>query len=119
MSTQPDSESSEETPIPPTDEDVSDASELTATQTDTSLLVNLLSAYASLVDPEEGTDLQFVHTHSINGVKCAKLELNDVQKEFEYWQKAVLCSVLGANPPYEAIKGFINRIWVGFEIDKS
>ena len=35
-----------------------------------------------------------------------------------YWSNAVICSVLGANPPYDVIKGFINRIWAAFEIDK-
>ncbi|KAJ8429723.1 hypothetical protein Cgig2_024975 [Carnegiea gigantea] len=42
----------------------------------------------------------------------------DVQSEIEYWNSAVLCSVLGANPPLEVIEGFIRRIWQAFEIDK-
>jgi len=35
-----------------------------------------------------------------------------------YWQNAVLCCVLGANPPYEVIDGFVQRIWTGCAIDK-
>lgn len=30
----------------------------------------------------------------------------------------MLCSVLGANPPMEVIKGYMHRIWQNFEIDK-
>ena len=30
----------------------------------------------------------------------------------------MICCVLGANPPYEVIAGFINRIWKDFSIDK-
>ena len=41
-----------------------------------------------------------------------------VVSEIAYWQNAVLCCVLGENPPYELIDGFIRRIWIGCEIDK-
>ncbi|KAJ8436173.1 hypothetical protein Cgig2_034201 [Carnegiea gigantea] len=71
-----------------------------------------------MVDPEEGADLKFIPTRTINGVKCSKLEKEDVEAEIEYWQQAVLWSVLGANPPFEVIKGFINRIWASMDIDK-
>ena len=70
------------------------------------------------MNPAEGTNLQFIPTQSINGAKCAILELNDVQTEIDYWKNAVLCSILWANPPFELMKGFINRIWGGFDIDK-
>ncbi|KAJ8421398.1 hypothetical protein Cgig2_009479 [Carnegiea gigantea] len=63
--------------------------------------VQTLSSYASVVDPEEGTDLKFIPTHLINGVRCAKLEKDDVAAEINYRQHAVLCSVLGANPLLE------------------
>ena len=42
----------------------------------------------------------------------------DVVAEIEYWQIAVLCSVVGANPPFEIILGLIKRIWATFDIDK-
>ncbi|KAJ8419338.1 LOW QUALITY PROTEIN: hypothetical protein Cgig2_024013 [Carnegiea gigantea] len=48
-------------------------------------------------------------------MRCAKLEKEDVAAEIDYWQQAVLCSVLGANPPFE---GFIKRIWATLDIDK-
>ena len=53
--------------------------------------VQVTSAYASLVEPEEGTELLYVPTTSINGVKCAKLEQQDVIGEVEYWNNAVVC----------------------------
>ncbi|KAL9227831.1 hypothetical protein vseg_003477 [Gypsophila vaccaria] len=42
----------------------------------------------------------------------------DVDEEVEYWQQAVVCYILGANPPWEVIEGFIRRIWTKFNIDK-
>ncbi|KAJ8420572.1 hypothetical protein Cgig2_025919 [Carnegiea gigantea] len=69
----------------------------------------IVSSYASLVDPEEGTELKFVSTEIIDGKQIAKIERED---------NAVLCYVLGANPPYEIMQGFIKRIWRAFEIDK-
>jgi len=41
-----------------------------------------------------------------------------VENEIEYWQNAIICSVLGANPPFEIMQGFISRIWGAYEIDK-
>ena len=38
--------------------------------------------------------------------------------EIHYWKSAVLCTVLGANPPFEVMKGFFNRIWANYAIDK-
>jgi len=62
--------------------------------------------------------LKFVHLQMVNGVKCAKIEPQHVQSEIEYWNSAVLCSVIGANPPLEVIEGFVRRIWQAFGIDK-
>ena len=86
--------------------------ELTSTQ------VKSTSSCASLVDLEEGTDLKFVSAEFIDGERIAKIDREDVEAEIEYWQNAVICSVLGANPPSEIIQGFIKRIWGAFEIDK-
>ena len=80
--------------------------------------VQLLSSYASVVDLEEGTDLKYIATHTINRVRCATLEKEDVAVEIEYWQQPVLCSVLGANPPFKVMQGLIKRIWAPLDIDK-
>lgn len=74
--------------------------------------------YASLLDEDEGTHLRYIPAQVIDGRKCAQIEREDVASEIEYWQSAVLCSVLGANPPLEVMKGYINRIWGNYEIDK-
>ena len=69
------------------------------------------SSYAAMADLDKGTSLNFVHSPMVNGMKCAKIEPQDVQSEIDYWKTAVLCSVIGANPPLEIIKGFVRRIW--------
>ncbi|KAJ8431317.1 hypothetical protein Cgig2_032307 [Carnegiea gigantea] len=76
------------------------------------------SSYAAMADPDEGTSLNFVHSLMVNGVKCAKIEPQDVQSEVDCWKSAVLCSVIGANPPLEVLNGFVRRIWQACEIDK-
>ena len=62
------------------------------------------STYAAIAGPDEGTSLNFVHSQMVNGVKCAKIEPQDGQSEIEYWNSAVLCSVIEANPPLEVIE---------------
>ncbi|KAJ8433396.1 hypothetical protein Cgig2_028996 [Carnegiea gigantea] len=70
--------------------------------------VPITRSYASMVDPDEGTDLKFMPARTIN----------DVAEEIEYWQQSIFCSVLGANPPFEVMQGFIKRIWSALDIDK-
>jgi len=71
-----------------------------------------------MVDPIEGTALDFIPATEIQGIKCAKLVESNVVDEIAYWHNAFLCCVLGANPPLEVIDGFVRRIWKGYEIDK-
>ena len=42
------------------------------------------NTYASMVDLGEGAELQFMPSSLINGVKCAKVELDDVKDEIDY-----------------------------------
>ena len=51
-------------------------------------------------------------------MKCAKLNAEDIVEEATYWQNAVVCCVLGANPPFEVIEGYVRRRWKDFAINK-
>ena len=73
-------------------------------------------SFAQLVDPNEGTELKFIPAQIINGTKFSQLEKSDVVDEIHYWQSAVLCMVLGANPPFEVMKGFFKRIWAALSL---
>ena len=48
-----------------------------------------------------------------------KIDYEDVKDEIEYWENVVVCYVIGANPPFPVIEGFIRRIWGKFGIDKD
>ena len=63
-----------------------------------------------MVDPDEGTTLEFIPTKIIDGVKCAEIDKEDVFPRIAYWQNAILCTVTGANPPFGVIKGFIRNM---------
>ncbi|KAJ8428194.1 hypothetical protein Cgig2_031471 [Carnegiea gigantea] len=76
------------------------------------------NSFASLVDPEEGTFLKFMQTTEISGKKCAKIDMNDIQPEIDFWEQAVIYKVLGANPPFFVMEGFLKCIWRAFEIDR-
>ncbi|KAJ8420994.1 hypothetical protein Cgig2_023908 [Carnegiea gigantea] len=68
-----------------------------------------ISTFATMIDPDEGTSLFFHRSQVVNGVKCAKIEIQDLQPEIDYWKSAILCSVLGANLPLELIEGFVKH----------
>ena len=38
--------------------------------------------------------------------------------EIEFWQSIILCSVLEANPPFEVMQGYLNRIWENYEVER-
>lgn len=66
--------------------------------------------------PIEGYDLTMNDCSSskIN----VKITLDDVKDEIDYWSTAVICYVLGSNPPQIVMEGYFNRIWKGKGIDK-
>ncbi|KAL9224929.1 hypothetical protein vseg_000908 [Gypsophila vaccaria] len=36
-----------------------------------------------------------------------QIQQEDVDEEIEFWNQAVVCFILGANPPWEVVEGFI------------
>lgn len=46
-----------------------------------------------------------------------QIELEDVKKEIENWKNSV-CYILGANPLFSIVDGFVQRIWKDLSIDK-
>ncbi|XP_074293104.1 uncharacterized protein LOC141620024 [Silene latifolia] len=47
-----------------------------------------------------------------------QVTLEDVQPEIEYWSTAVICYVLGGNPLWSLLSGFIQRLWGKYKYDK-
>ncbi|KAL9236160.1 hypothetical protein vseg_010861 [Gypsophila vaccaria] len=47
-----------------------------------------------------------------------KLNPEDVADEINFWKTSAICFILGANPPWEIVNGFIKRIWGKFDYDK-
>ena len=77
-----------------------------------------ICSYASLVDPAEGINLKYMPLVEINGQKYSKIDKTNVMSKVEHLSTAVICGVVGANPPLEVIEGFVGRIWSAKSIDK-
>ena len=58
---------------------------------------------ASIVDPDEGTTLEFISVPVFNGVKFAKVDVKDIEEGITYWHNAIICYVLGASLPSPAL----------------
>ncbi|XP_062103549.1 uncharacterized protein LOC133814628 [Humulus lupulus] len=46
-----------------------------------------------------------------NGQKLAQVDAEEVRIQSANWSSAVVCMVLGANPPMAVFEGFIKRVW--------
>ncbi|XP_074314439.1 uncharacterized protein LOC141649654 [Silene latifolia] len=55
---------------------------------------------------------------SPNSPPLLQFTMEDVQPELEYWSTAVICYVLGGNPPWELLSGFVSRLWRKYKYDK-
>ncbi|KAK9668763.1 hypothetical protein RND81_13G084800 [Saponaria officinalis] len=42
---------------------------------------------------------------------------DEVKEELNFWKHVVYCFILGANPPWDVIEGFVYRIWAKYKID--
>ncbi|KAH0678368.1 hypothetical protein KY284_019453 [Solanum tuberosum] len=63
---------------------------------------------------EEGIDLNGEANPSLS----VKITSDDIKEEVEYWGTAVVCYVLGSNPPPTVMEGYFRRIWKKLGIDK-
>ncbi|XP_074315351.1 uncharacterized protein LOC141651545 [Silene latifolia] len=57
-------------------------------------------------------------TEAANPKVLLQLSEEDVASEITYWKSSVFCFILGANPPWNVVEGFIKRVWSKFDIDK-
>ncbi|RAL47695.1 hypothetical protein DM860_012320 [Cuscuta australis] len=76
-------------------------------------------SYAEVVEgvATSQVNLSFIPADVVNGQLVATLTVDDVIEGCGEWDKALLCCVLGANPPVDVIKGFVNRIWREYRIE--
>ncbi|XP_074316134.1 uncharacterized protein LOC141652515 [Silene latifolia] len=88
---------------------------------------NLSEVMESILEEESDEDWvevpgrsngQITDSPSSSRVSGLQLTNSDVKDELEYGSTAVYCYVLGANPPWKVLDGFVKRIWGYTEIEK-
>ncbi|XP_062099710.1 uncharacterized protein LOC133805542 [Humulus lupulus] len=55
--------------------------------------------------------LEFTEPIFREGRKFAQIDAEEVKMQSANWSSAVICMVLGANPPMAVFEGFIKRVW--------
>ena len=64
-------------------------------------------------------EFEKVHQNNSTDNRIAiEFDLEDVQEEIDYCNSSLICYVLGANPPFPIIDGFLRRIWTKKGVDK-
>ncbi|XP_062114375.1 uncharacterized protein LOC133825453 [Humulus lupulus] len=53
-----------------------------------------------------------------DGQLIAQVDKEEIEVEASFWQSAMVCVVLGANPPLSVFEGFINRMWGKLGIER-
>lgn len=65
-----------------------------------------------------GFKLDYFSPIEVAGEKIEKIDYEDIESEIAYWSFAIVCYVLGANPPSCVFNGFIHKIWGKYGIQK-
>lgn len=58
-----------------------------------------------------GLCLEYVPPSLVNGKVVTLMEHDDIESKLEFWKSSLACYVLGANPPFTVMEGFLKRIW--------
>lgn len=53
-----------------------------------------------------------------SNVEKIKIDIEDIQCEIAFWNSALICYVIGANPLGHVMEGFVCRIWRNQGVDK-
>ncbi|XP_074266107.1 uncharacterized protein LOC141588572 [Silene latifolia] len=85
---------------------------------------SLNNRMSSIVEEESDdvSDLTEVshNSHGSESSRVSPLQLTsaDVENKLAYWSTAVYCYVLGSNPPFKVVEGFVKRVWGYTEYEK-
>ncbi|XP_062100689.1 uncharacterized protein LOC133806613 [Humulus lupulus] len=64
------------------------------------------------------TRLNFTEPLKVGDQIVACLDMEEVEIEASFWKNAIVCIVLGANPPFRVFEGFVKRVWGNLGVDK-
>ncbi|XP_060959203.1 uncharacterized protein LOC133030467 [Cannabis sativa] len=64
------------------------------------------------------TRLEYTEPIKVGDQIVAKIDIEEAEIEASYWKNAIVCIVLGANPPFKVFEGFVNRVWGKLGIEK-
>lgn len=59
-------------------------------------------------------NLEYVALSTHSTSTYAEIGHENISTELEYWRNSIVYYFLGAHPPFEVIKGYIQRIWGKF-----
>ncbi|XP_062103584.1 uncharacterized protein LOC133814669 [Humulus lupulus] len=64
------------------------------------------------------TRLNFTEPLKVGDQIVARLDMEEVEIEASFWKNAIVCIVLGVNPPFRVFEGFVKRVWGNLGVDK-
>lgn len=48
-----------------------------------------------------------------------KIDLEDMQEGIDFWNSAIVCYLVGANPSVHVMEGLVHRIWKNLHVDED
>lgn len=84
-----------------------------------SVVINSLNAsIADVITINENSYVDDNDSNTVPSHVMMSIDFDDIKEEIAYWESAVVCYVLGANPHQNVMEGYVRRIWGKLGVDK-
>ncbi|XP_074277924.1 uncharacterized protein LOC141601531 [Silene latifolia] len=75
-------------------------------------------AWTEVIRRKKTSSTTPIHPATDSGKVTLQLSEDDVLPEINYWSSSLYGYIMGTNPPWNVVSGYLKRIWKNYDVDK-